>query len=382
MTGKGDRMDTNFTVAALKINNKKSVLKFIYDKKRATPRVLHDEITLSRPTVAQILKELLEEHLIVQNGLANSTGGRKAILYEFNPALKVTIGVELLISHYEIIAVNLYADTLKYEKNMLPFSDESSYYDAVCASISRFIDALQVTKEQILGIGIALQALISSDSKRVIYGKILNCDGLDIKEFNTRLPYPCAFNHDAESNANVEMWMNPMLNNAIYFNIRSDVSGAIIIGRKFFQSGEYKSGVFEHMTIVPGGKPCYCGKKGCVNAYCSLTALLKAEEDIQNFFLALRSGSAAYKKRWDKYLDSLSIAIDNLHMAINCDMILGGTLSRFLVEEDVIQLQELINKRTAFPTKTHYISISRCSHLPLCMGAALPFVQEYLEGIM
>lgn len=375
-------MDTNFTIAALKINNKKSVLRFIYDKKRATPRVLHDEISLSRPTVAQILKELQEDNLIVQNGLANSTGGRKAILYEFNPALKVTIGVELLIGHFEIIAVDLFADTLKFEKNILPFSDEPGYYDKVCAAIERFIDSLQITKEQLLGIGIALQALISSDSKKIIYGKILNCDGLDIKEFNTRLPYRCAFNHDAESNANVEMWMNPLLNNAIYFNIRSDVSGAIIIGRKFFQGGEYKSGVFEHMTIVPDGKPCYCGKKGCVNAYCSLTALLKPQEDIQNFFLGLRNGSAAYKKRWDIYLDSLAMAIDNLHMAINCEIILGGTLSRFLLEEDVVQLQKLINKRTAFPTKTQYISISRCSHLPLCMGAALPYVQEYLESIM
>lgn len=375
-------MDSNFTVAALKINNRKSVLKYIYQRKRATPRILQDETALSRPTIAQILKELQEEDLIFQNGLASSTGGRKAILYEFHPSLKITIGVELLIDHYEITAVDLYADTLKYEKNTLAFADEPEYYDQVCGSISRFIDSLQVDPKQILGIGIALQALISADGTKIIYGKILDCDGLDIKEFTDRLPYHCTFNHDAESNANVELWMNPMLENAIYFNIRSDLSGAIIIGRNFFQSGEYKSGVFEHMTIVPNGKPCYCGKRGCVNSYCSLSALLRDGEDIQDFFLMLRGGSAAHRKRWDKYLEYLAIAIDNLHMAINCDIILGGTLSRFLIEEDVSKLQELINQRTAFPTQRQYIYISRCSNLPLCIGAAMPIIQEYLQTIM
>lgn len=375
-------MDSNFTVAALKINNRKSVLKYIYDRKRATPRTLQDETALSRPTIAQILKELQEENLIFQNGLASSTGGRKAFLYEFNPSLRITIGVELLIDHYEITAVDLYADTLKYEKNTLTFSDTPEYYEQVCSSIRRFIDSLQADPDCILGIGIALQALISADGTKVIYGKVLNCDGLDIKEFSDRLPFPCAFSHDAESNANVELWMNPMLENAVYFNIRSDLSGAIIIGRKFFQSGEYKSGVFEHMTIVPNGKPCYCGKRGCVNSYCSLSALLHDGEDIQNFFLMLRNGSATHRKRWDKYLEYLAVAIDNLHMAINCDIILGGTLSRFLIGEDVQKLQELINQRTAFPTQRQYISISRCSNLPLCIGAALPIIQEYLQTIM
>lgn len=375
-------MSKNFTVATLKINNKKSILDHIYTQKCSTPQMLHEATSLSRPTIAQILKELQGEGLIFQEGLADSTGGRKASLYKFNSSAKITIGVELLMDHYEIVAVNLYGETLKFEKSPLPFHNHTQYFNEICISINQFIENLHPQPGQILGVGLALQALISFDGKHIIYGKILNCTGLDIREFSSRIPYPCTFNHDAESIANVELWMNPLLRNAIYFNIRSDLSGAIIIERQFFKGGEYKSGVFEHMTIIPGGEPCYCGKRGCVNSYCSISALLTHQEDIQRFFFMLRKGTASYAKRWNQYLNHLAAAIDNLHMAINCDMILGGTLSRYLVNEDIIKLHELVNRRTAFPITRQYISISACVNVPLCIGAALPFISKYTRGIM
>lgn len=374
-------MDHALTTSALRINNTKVILQYIYDKKQVTPSMLHQATSLSRPTIAQILKNIQEEHLVFIKGLADSTGGRKANLYAFHSAVKISIGVEILIDHFELAAIDLYGDTLKYEKLDVPFSNTEEYYDLICHHINLFIDTLNYSAEQILGVGIALQALISADGKQIIYGKILNCTNLSIDTFTQRIPFPCSFNHDAESMANVEMWFHPSLQNAIFLNIRSDVSGAIIIHRSFFQDGAYKSGIFEHMTLIPNGAPCYCGKKGCVNAYCSLKALLNGQEDIQFFFSQLRNGKSSYVKRWHKYLDFLATAIDNLHMTINSNVILGGTLSRYLIKEDIDYLHEAILNKTAFPTPEKYIFISSCANLPACIGAALPFARVYLNSI-
>lgn len=375
-------MDNALTTSALRINNTKVILQYIYDNKYATPLMLHQATSLSRPTIAQILKNIQEENLIFIKGLADSTGGRKANLYTFNSTVKISIGVEILIDHFELVAIDLYGDTIKYEKHTVSFSNTAEYYDLICHYINLFIDTLNYSVEQILGVGIALQALISSDGKQIIYGKILNCTNLSIDTFTQRIPFPCSFNHDAESMANVELWFNPLLQNAIFLNIRSDVSGSIIINRSFFQDGAYKSGIFEHMTLIPNGTPCYCGKKGCVNAYCSLKALLNGQEDIQYFFTQLRKGRLSYIKRWHKYLDLLATAIDNLHMTINSNVILGGTLSHYLIKEDIDFLHETILNKTAFPTPEKYIFISTCANLPACIGAALPFVQTYLNSIL
>ena len=180
----------------------------------------------------------------------------------------------------------------------------------------------------------------------------------------------------------MELWNDPSLINAIYFNVRDDVSGAMIIDRKYFQDGPYKSGIFEHMTIVPNGRPCYCGKKGCVNAYCSLRGLLKNQEDIQSFFRKLRGGSQTCQKRWMKYLKYWAVAIDNLHMTINSHIILGGLLSRYLTEEDIAYLHQLVREVSAFPVEERFIEVSRYGDFPACIGAALPYVQEYLREQM
>ncbi len=375
-------MSNNFTTAVLRANNERFVLKYIYHHKQATSSTLQNELSLSRPTVAQILRDLSQNDFIYTKGLADSTGGRKANLYEFNASIRISIGVEILIDRFELTAIDLYGDMLKYEKHTVPFSNTAEYYTEICRLINKFIDGLECPLEQILGVGIALQGLISADGRKIIYGKVLDCTGLTIDEFSSRIPYCCSFNHDAEAMANVELWFDPFLQNAIYLNIRSDVSGSIIINRSFFQDGAYKSGIFEHMIMVPNGKPCYCGKRGCVNAYCSTTSFLKPQEDIQNFFLKLRKGTASYEKRWNKYLDYLATAIDDFHMIINSNVILAGTLAKYLINDDIEHLHRIIQSKSAFPTDEKYISISNYSNLPACMGAALPFVRNYLDSIM
>jgi len=373
---------TSYTAAVLKDNNKRNILKCIYSLKRTTQPIVAQNLNLSRPTVTQILKELTEEGYIEKEGYAQSTGGRKANVYAFDSSRKIAIGVELLIDRYEIIALDLYADMIKYEKKVLAFSHTEEYYEQVSNSVNKFIDSLHVSKESVLGVGIALQALISSDGQSIIYGKILNCTGLHISQFSKRISYKCIFNHDAESLANTELWSDITIKDAIFFNIRDNLSGAVIIDGDFFRGGELKSGVFEHMTIVPDGRPCYCGKKGCVNSYCSISAFLNPGEDVDSFFQKVRTQKAEYIKRWEMYLENLAMTIDNLHMFITSDVILGGTLSKYLISEDVDKLQTMVHKRSAFPSNERYIKISRCAAFPLCHGAAIPLLNEYIKKIM
>lgn len=69
-------------------------------------------------------------------------------------------------------------------------------------------------------------------------------------------------------------------------------------------------------------------------------------------------------------------------MAINSNIILGGTISHYLTEEDIEHLHQVILDKTAFPTTEKYRSISTCANLPACIGAALPFVQNYIDSIL
>lgn len=372
----------SLTTSDVKNQNKSNILNFIYSNRTTTQQMICEYLKLSRPTVIRIIKELEEDSFIIKNGFFDSTGGRKANAITFSASCRIAIGVEIVKQSFEIVALNLYGEILKSQTHFIPFSNQESYFSTVCSHINHFIQNLHLEKLSILGIGIALQGLISSDGTQVIYGKILNCTGLTIEHFTKHLPYPCTFVHDAESAALSELWVSPQLQDAIFVHIRSDISGAVIVNRQFLPGRELKSGVFEHMQIIPDGKPCYCGQKGCFNAYCSTHSLLITGESLDSFFRGLRQHDPTKEKRWDTYLHYLSLALNNLHMFTDFDIILGGTISRYLCEEDIVQLSNKITKITAFPTNRRFIQISRNPDFPISRGAALPYVHNYLETII
>lgn len=362
--------------------NRQNLLSYVYTQHDTTQKSIKDTLQLSRSTIVPILKDLEEQGFIQKGDVLESTGGRPATNISFNPKHKIAIGVELLAEHYEITALDLYGETLKCVRFPIPYKNANDYYAQVCASVEEVIASTAVKPDKILGVGVVLQGLISSDGRQVTYGKILNCTGLTVDVFSRRIPYPCLLFHDAEAATIDELWQSPQLTNAIYIQIRSNMSASIIVDRKSLLGTELKSGVFEHMIIVPNGKPCYCGNRGCFDAYCSTSALLEQGETLDLFFRELRTGNVAIKKRWSEYLRFLALAINNLHMFIDCPIILGGTIARYLQGGDIKLLHQFVRNNTAFPTEREFIRVTCCPDSPISRGAALWFIKQYLGSIL
>lgn len=373
---------STLTTSDVRQKNKERILQFIYSQKSTCQQLICESLHLSRPTVIPILRECEAEKLIEKNGYYESTGGRKAAAILFNAHAKLALGVELLQDVFKISALNLYGETLSYETYDLPFENSDRYCHNICDSILTFIKENTISEDKLLGIGIVLQGLISSDGNNVTYGKILNCTGLQISSFTKYLPYPCKFFHDAEAAARDELWKNPKLCNAIYINIRSHVSGTVIVNREFLKGTELKSGVFEHMSLVPNGRACYCGHKGCMETYCSTQPLLNTAGSLEHFFIQLQTGNDICVKQWNEYLDYLATSINNLRMFIDYPIILGGTLAPYLENKDIETLHKLFCKKSAFPTDTLFIHSSKCDASSISRGAAIFYIKEYLGSVM
>lgn len=370
------------TTSDVKKNNKQALLRHIYENESSQQQVLCELLHLSRPTVINLIRECSEEGLIEKSGYYESTGGRKANAIVFIPDSKISIGVELLQDSYEITAIDLYGNTICTACYEIGFVNEDSYFRNICNSITHFINGNKIDHKKILGVGIVLQGLISADGTTVTYGKILNCTGLHISVFTDHLPYPCKFFHDAEAAAQFELWSHPSLKDFIYLNIRSHLSGALIVNRSSLKGTDLKSGVFEHMTLIPNGRPCYCGRRGCMETYCSTQPLIDVTGHLHTFFEELRKGNCTCQECWNTYLLNLAAAINNLRMFIDYPVLIGGTLSPYLTEEDIDTLHRYASEKSAFPTEQRFIRQGQNQKALRCEGAAISYVKEYLHEIM
>ncbi len=369
------------TTAELKRINRSNIFKLIYAEQKIAKQDIAAKLHLSLPPVTQCLNELEHMQLIEKKGHFESSGGRKPQVISCVRKSRIAFGVEVLKNQLRIVAIDIYGSIIKEHQLNIIFQNTPEYYRQFGDFVNSFIRSLHAASKRLLGIGIAVQGLVAPDGQSILYSTLLDCTGVRLEYFNQNIQYPCRLIHDSEAAAYAELWFSKDITDAIYLSLSKNFGGAVVINSALYRGQGIGSGLIEHMVIKPGGRPCYCGKKGCLETYCSADALTGENYNLDDFFTSLRSGKPEETARWHQYLDDLSAAIDNMHMLIDCDVVLGGHIAPYLNESDFNQLLSLVLEKCSFPEKRHYIHMGKCTHAVVATGAALFYVNEFLDSI-
>lgn len=374
-------MAKSITPGQIKKTNRQQIYNYIYEHKTVSQQELAYALRLSRPTVASNLTELEESGLIYKNGqLDTDQVGRKAAAYSITADYRIAIGVEVMVDAAKIIAVDLYGKKIHRIVAGIQFKNEDSYYKKLCDAILKFIASLAVSDDRILGVGFAMQGLVSADGVTVVYGAIMGCTGLTTQALSRYLPYPCSFVHDPDAAALSELWSSPDLTDAIYLSLSRHLGGSIIVKRSIVPGKHGHTATFEHIQAYPRGELCYCGKRGCMETICSMQALL-GDGDPEDFFQLVRGGAPEQVKRWHTYLKNLAGLIGILHLVYDVDFILGGHLAPYFTQSDIRLIYKEIRRSCPFADGDDYLLISKMPSHNITIGVALPYIQAFLEDI-
>ncbi|MBC5580652.1 ROK family transcriptional regulator [Anaerofilum sp. BX8] len=371
----------NFSLADIRKKNYADVYRYIYRQRRVSKQDIAGALRMSLPTVTQHLAALTKDGLISRQGQMASSIGRKAAAYEAIAQARLAVGAEILRDRVTVVLLDLYGEVFGRIAAELPFEQTDAYFCALASLTQELLASCGAEPKQVLGAGLGLQSLVSEDGQRVLYGQILHCTGMTADRLGQLLPFPCRFVHDAECAAALELWRTPSLTDALYLSLGQHLGGAIIMDGGIKSGRTGRTGAFEHMTLSEGGKLCYCGKRGCMECYCSAGALLDGAGSLEEFFTALHRGDAAVQARWERYLDYLALAINNLHMVLDSPVLLGGHVAPFLTEQDLDALFARIQRRTAFPESENFLRVGAQEPDVVALGAAIPFVRDFLAGL-
>lgn len=374
-------MKKSITPNQIKQNNRSLIYHFIYRNKNVSQQDISYELHLSRPTVTTNLADMESDGLVCKNGIIDTEfAGRKAAAYSIVPDYRISIGVEILKKEVKMIAINLYGEKIRHMAYEIDFECNEEYFKTVCKQILGFKSSLGADDGQILGTGFAMQGLVSPDRQTMLYGKILSCTGLSITEFSRYLPYPCSFIHDADSAAISELWASPGLKDAFYLSLGRHL-GAAIISKGMILTGKHgHNSTIEHIQMQPGGRLCYCGRRGCMETLLSLKPLLEEHGTIENFFQKVRMKEPYCLEQWNTFLTDLARAINMLHLVYDTDFILGGYISQYLCDEDLGFIHEKIQQMTPFTEEQDFLRISKMPEHNISIGAALPYIQAFLNN--
>ncbi len=361
--------------------NRNAIYNFLYMRDPISIQEISYSLSMSLPTVTQNIKELLERGLVIETGLFESTGGRKAKAISYNSTAKYAIGLDITRNHVGIVLIDLSARVIKNLRKQFPFSNTKEYFKGVGDLVNSFIAECQIETGSILGVGIALPAILSDGGRAVSYAQVIDFKGGSIEAFEEFIPYKCTFSNDANAAGFAEMWGDKTEESVAYLSLNNSVGGSIVIGKNIYNGQNQRGGEFGHMTIIPDGKTCYCGQKGCVDAYCSAKILSESTNgNIAEFFRLLRLGQESQKKIWEEYISHLVVAINNLRMLFDCKVILGGYTGAYM-DEYLDELRERVAKYNTFEPDGKYLHVCKYKLETTAVGAALLHVEEFIKNI-
>lgn len=363
--------------------NRNNILQYMLKADAVSKNRIAEENRLSVPTVAQVLKELEAAGLVKEEGMFDSIGGRKAKSYCCIKDAQLALGIDITTNHVNIVIIDLAMQILYSKRVRFRVHDDKASYQELKEVVKRAVEESLVDSEKILGWGISLPAIIDETGSR-IYAKHEQMDisyqFYDIvKDW---FSFPVFLENDANSAGKAEiLFSRTNEENTVYFSVSQSVGGAIIIGGRVFYGRSCRGGEIGHMTLVPGGKPCYCGRSGCMNTYCSTKILSDiADDDLGKFFEGLERGEKRYTVLWETYLDNLALAVHNISMALDSEIIIGGYLGQY-IGAYITPLRERVQKMNPYLTDLSFIKPAALKYESSAIGAAAVFVEKYIAAI-
>jgi predicted NBD/HSP70 family sugar kinase len=380
----------NVDQETIKDSNKKLILNLLRDKREITKQKIAKEIGISIPTVISNSKELIDEGLLEEAGVGDSSGGRKPVIVKFKPNSRYSFGVEIDIFNVKIILLNLDSEVLaeqqfSIEETVGKIEDDKDIdylINKICTIIEDIIKLNKIENKSILGIGIALPGTVNEENMVLEWAPNLSVKNISFKKIEERLACSVYLENEANAAAIAELKLGVAkdLRNLVYISITEGIGTGIVVQDYLYKGKNKKAGEFGHMTIIKDGRPCKCGKKGCWEQYASQAALLKSYSirigknitGLKEFFIKLDQGETEAKEVWEEYLDYLAVGIQNIILILDPHyIVLGGKLcnyEKFMMDS---LKQKIFTTNSFLSSENIKIFTSKLKSYSAIMGAAM-----------
>lgn len=218
---------------------------------------------------------------------------------------------------------------------------------AFAADVADFVHGLGIYSSELGGVGLAIPGIVNhgtymTPNVKADWPLLMQCLEQALSKTSV------AVLNDANAAALGELWMGAGENarSVLLVTLGSGLGSGLIVEGQVISGGNGAAGEVGHMTVVPGGRPCKCGRKGCIERYASARGIVQnfieagqsGELDSSQFtdhepvndtdalavFDAARAGDPRGKRALAEMADKLGFALAQVACVVDPDVILLG----------------------------------------------------------
>ncbi|HBL76574.1 MAG: hypothetical protein A2W90_21065 [Bacteroidetes bacterium GWF2_42_66] len=271
------------TVELKKVLQKQKITKLLYLNKALTNPEINAQMGLSTPKIISLLNELKSDGIVEEIGQADSSGGRRPILFGLRRDALYTVG----------ITINLYRTTIfifdgrneaicEPEILNVSISEGVGIIDLIVSRTNALIEQQKVNCAKIVGAGIEIPGLVNYELGVNFTHLRTSKPLLDV--FQEKLGLPVIIENDAKARTYAELKFGAAKDrkNVLVLELDWGIGLGMVLNGKLYRGKNSLAGEFGHLPMVDNDILCACGKKGCLETIASGTAIARmAREGIK-----------------------------------------------------------------------------------------------------
>lgn len=230
---------------------------------------LADLSGLTGASISRIVRQLLEDGLVVETGYGNATGGKRRTLLQLNPKSRHAVGISLDFASITYVITDLGGDVIaRRETEGIGHHAPQLVTLRIADELRSLIDVSGVAEETLVGVGIA--AAGRQDSRHsVLRG---NPQATDWELFaledilSEAASLPVIVENDSTCAAIGEFWFGRMPASADFATVylATGFGLGLVTQGDVYRGASSNVGEIGHMVLDVNGPDCWCGSRGCL----------------------------------------------------------------------------------------------------------------------
>ncbi len=224
------------------------------------------------------------------------------------------------------------------------FSTEShlgadSLIERIVSAYGDLLKECNIAGKDVSFAGVACPGPLDLKTGRIVHIATMGFKDVPIKVMLEKaLGLPVFLENDANcaALAETEIGVGKGAQSLVYVTISTGIGCGITVDGKILSGAYSSAGEVGHLTVVPNGKECACGKKGCLELYSSGTAIAKTASEFKGYkiytkdvFSLAASGDKDLCAIIEVATDKLALGISHIIQIIDPEVIvLGGSVTK------------------------------------------------------
>ena len=234
---------------------------------------------LSAASVTKLVKPMIAYGYLVENDREAGVPGRPQIPLQVDPARAYAVGIKLMKSEIVGVVADLHAEVQSSHRMKLKDVTPAGVVTAVDQITQILLERSPVQRDRLLGIGIGLSGHVNAVTGVVHQSPLLGWNDVPLRRMvSDRMNLPVVIENDVNTLAVAEQWFGPgsAYDSFVVVTVGAGVGCALVLDGQLWHGVSGAAGEFGHMVVDPEGRPCHCGKRGCLESVASDAAIAAA----------------------------------------------------------------------------------------------------------